>query len=85
VGLEALGVLAPTYSVIPGKGFLITSTVLEINPVPGQLAIAGYIGSVIAISGVLMLRIARIDRALREKLEVQAWHLRHLVPVARRS
>ena len=82
-GLEALGVLAPTYSVLPGRGFLITSNVLEINPVWGPISIAFYIASVIAISGVLMLRIARIDRALRQKLEVQAWHLRHLVPVTR--
>ncbi len=83
-GLELVGVLTPTYRVLP-DGFLLFSNALDVNPIPGQLAIAGYIASVVAISGILMLRIARVDRDLRIRLEVQAWHLRHLVPVKRRS
>ena len=84
-GLELVGVLTPTYTVMPGQGYLVFSNSLEINPIPGQLAIAGYIASVVTISGLLMLRIARIDRDLRIRLEVQAWHLRHLVPLRKRK
>jgi hypothetical protein len=81
-GLEAIGVLEPTLKITP-EGFLLTSHVLEIEPVIGQIAIAGFIFSIIAVLGVLSVRVGRLNREIRERVEIQAWHLRQLVPAAR--
>jgi eukaryotic-like serine/threonine-protein kinase len=83
-GLELAGVLAPTYAVT-GDGYLITTNVLVHEPVAGQLAIAGYIAAVIVVIGVLCMRLARLAQDTRRRAELQAWHLRQLVPAARVS
>jgi hypothetical protein len=83
-GLELAGVLERTYTVSEA-GFVLTSTSLVINPVVGPIAIAGFILSVVIVIGIISVRIARMNQETRMQLEVQAWHLRQLVPAARRA
>jgi serine/threonine-protein kinase len=83
-GLEVIGVLAPSYATT-ATGFQLTSPALAINPGPGQAAIAGYIFAVIVVMGGLSLRVARANLDSRAKLELQAWHLKQLMPTVRAS
>jgi serine/threonine-protein kinase len=82
--LEVLGVLAPSYSIVD-RGFLIFSSSLAVNPVPGQLAIAGYVVAVLGVMAMLTFRVSRSNQDARTALELQAWHLRQLMPNDRAS
>jgi serine/threonine-protein kinase len=81
-GLEVAGVLVPSYRV-ERDGYLVMSNILEITPIAGQIAIAGFIASVIMVVGIMCMRLARTSQEVRAQIELQAWHLRQLVPAAR--
>ncbi len=65
-GLELLGVLAPSYEV-SDRGFLLFSAALNVNPVPGQLAIAGYVVAVLTVMALLTFRASRARKSGREE------------------
>ena len=83
--LELIGVVARTYRVTPTVWEL-NSNVLQPDPgIAGQVAIALYMMGVVTVIGILSLRVVRNNRDIRDRLELQAWHLRQLVPSARPS
>ena len=80
-GLELVGVFQPT----DGVRSLTSQLLKRDDGIAEPLAVAFYMASVVAVIGVLSLRLARTNREIRTRLELQAWHLRQLVPAARAS
>ena len=77
--LELVGVISPTYW-LRGEEVVIVPPVLVTSRPAGELAIAAYVVGVIAMCGALAWRLSQRQRAARDQLELQAWHLRQLVP-----
>jgi len=82
VGLEHVGVLAPTWS-IEGATIELTSHVMQIG---GNHTTAILIGSnivTIVVFGLFSSALATSRRNAMRQSEIQAWHLRQLLPTAR--
>ena len=80
--LELLGVLAPTYSFRGGE-IILSSPSIVFMPVPTQLAFALLLVSLVGVVAALSRSIATRQRDATRRLELQAWHLRQLVPTVR--
>ncbi len=81
--LELVGALDPTYR-FEGGALTLTSPVLQFSSVPVQLAMALVLVALIAVVAVLTRGLAMRQRDAARKLELQAWQLRQIVPVAPR-
>jgi serine/threonine-protein kinase len=82
VGLEQVGVLAPTWS-LDGSTIELTSHVMQIG---GNHTIAILIGSnivTIVVFGLFSSALATSRRDAMRQSEIQAWHLRQLLPSGR--
>ena len=79
--LEGLGVLSTTYRFIGGD-LVLTSELVRFSSVPVQLAFAVLLVILVAVVAALSRTIARRQREATRRLELQAWHLRQIVPTA---
>ncbi|MGN6107353.1 MAG: hypothetical protein ACTHU0_19750, partial [Kofleriaceae bacterium] len=77
--LEAVGVLAPTYRFVDGS-IVLSSEIVTFQPVPVQIAFAVLLVLLVAVVAVLSRTTARRQREAARQLELQAWHLRQIVP-----
>ncbi|MBZ0235021.1 MAG: hypothetical protein K8M05_22025, partial [Deltaproteobacteria bacterium] len=78
-GLELVGAISPTYELRDAEVVMIPRVLDNARPA-GELGIAIYVTGVILLCGILTWRMSRQQRAARDQLELQAWHLRQLVP-----
>ena len=78
-GLEIAGVIAPTYRFVDGS-IVLGSPIIEFSAAPVQLAFALLLVVFTTVVGVLSRGLARSQRDAARKLELQAWHLRQIVP-----
>jgi len=77
--LELAGVLAPTYSFDHGA-LIFRSPVIELNSLPVQLAFALILVGLLTVVALLSRNQALRQHAANRAVELQAWHLRQLVP-----
>ena len=77
--LEAVGVLAPTYS-FEGGALVLRSPVIAFRSAPVQVAFAVLLVVLLAVVAMLSRSMAQRQRAASRRVELQAWHLRQLVP-----
>jgi len=77
--LEIAGVLAPTYR-FDGGAIHLSSPIIEFSAIPVQLAFALLLVALVTVVGVLSRGLAANQREATRKLELQAWHLRQIVP-----
>jgi hypothetical protein len=79
--LELAGVLAPTWEVVDGA-VVSTSHVVELSSgATSALLVFGNCMAIIVI-GVFANALARSRREAQRSVEIQAWHLRQLLPAA---
>jgi eukaryotic-like serine/threonine-protein kinase len=78
--LELAGVLSPTYRFTEGGELVLSSSVLHFSAVPVQLAFAMLLVALVAVVALLVRGIAQRQVQATHALELQAWHLRQLVP-----
>jgi hypothetical protein len=77
--LEATGIVSPTWTV-QGHAIVITSAVLDIGGAATIVfLIAGTLASLI-VCGLLVRQVAFERHAAQRTVEIQAWHLRQLLP-----
>jgi serine/threonine-protein kinase len=81
--LEALGVLSSTYR-FEGGELVLSSGLVRFSAAPVQLAFAVLLVTLIAVVAVLSRGIAARQREATRQLELQAWHLRQILPGAAR-
>ncbi|HEY5933997.1 MAG TPA: serine/threonine-protein kinase [Kofleriaceae bacterium] len=79
--LELAGVLSPTYYFRDGE-IVLTSPIIQFTPEPTQLAFALLLVATITIVALMSRSIALRQRDATRKLELQAWHLRQIVPTS---
>jgi len=79
--LEAGGVLSPTYRFIGGE-LVLSSDLVRFTAAPVQLAFAILLVTLVAVVAVLSRTLAMRQREATRRLELQAWHLRQIVPTA---
>jgi serine/threonine-protein kinase len=77
--LEGLGVLSATYRFIGGD-LVLTSELVRFSGVPVQLAFAILLVVLMGVVAILSRTIAQRQREAARRLELQAWHLRQIVP-----
>jgi hypothetical protein len=80
-GLEIVGVLDSTYRFDRGS-LVIDSSVVEFSSLPTQLAFALLLVVLVGVVAALSRALATRQRAAASKLELQAWHLRQILPVS---
>jgi serine/threonine-protein kinase len=80
-GLEVAGVIAPTYQFVGGS-IVLSSPIIEFTAAPVQLAFALLLVTFVIVVAVLSRNLARNQRDVTRKLELQAWHLRQIVPTS---
>ncbi|MDB4952682.1 MAG: Serine/threonine protein kinase PrkC, regulator of stationary phase [Myxococcales bacterium] len=78
-GLELAGLIAPTYQFVDGA-IILHSPVVTFRSVPVQVAFALLLVALLAVVAVLSRQMAKRQREASSKVELQAWHLRQLVP-----
>ncbi|MEO8699336.1 MAG: serine/threonine-protein kinase [Kofleriaceae bacterium] len=78
--LELAGVLEPTYRFTDDGAMVLTSTVVRFSSVPVQLAFALLLVSLVGVVALLSRTLAVRQRDATRKLELQAWHLRQILP-----
>jgi hypothetical protein len=78
--LEAVGVLAPTYRFDAAGELVLSSPHLTFSAVPVQLAFAALLVALVAVVALLTRGMALRQRRATCMLELQAWHLRQIVP-----
>jgi hypothetical protein len=78
-GLELVGVVSPTYHFVDGE-LRLSSAVLEFHAAPVQIAFAALLVLLVTVVAVLSRGLASRQRAQTRALELQAWHLRQIVP-----
>jgi hypothetical protein len=79
--LEALGVLDSTYRFAGGE-LVLSSPVLTFSAVPVSLAFAALLVILVVVVALLTRVLAVRQRDAARMLEMQAWHLRQIVPTA---
>jgi eukaryotic-like serine/threonine-protein kinase len=77
--LELAGVVAPTYQFVGGT-IVLTSPAIAFTSVPVQLAFAVMLVLLVAIVAVLLRTMAMRQHDATRQIELQAWHLRQVVP-----
>ncbi len=77
--LEAVGVLESTYRFVGGE-LILSSPVVSFSAVPVQLAFAALLLLLVAVVALLTRVLAVRQRDATRKVELQAWHLRQIVP-----
>ena len=77
--LEALGVLDATYRFVHGE-LVLSSSVLTFSAVPVQVAFATMLVALVTIVALLTRGMALRQRQATRSLELQAWHLRQILP-----
>jgi serine/threonine-protein kinase len=82
-GLEIAGVIEPTYG-FSGGAIVLASPIVEFSAVPVQIAFAVLLVVLVTVVGVLSRGLAQNQREATRKLELQAWHLRQIVPAQQR-
>ena len=80
--LELAGVLSPTYAFVDGN-LVLSSPVVAFRSAPIQLACALLLVALLAVVGLLARSIAIRQRAAAHQLELQAWHLRQILPAGK--
>jgi serine/threonine-protein kinase len=80
-GLEAAGVLPATYR-FAGGDLVLSSDIVRFTAAPVQLAFAILLVTLVAVVAILSRTIATRQREATRRLELQAWHLRQIVPTA---
>jgi hypothetical protein len=78
--LEIAGVLSPTYRFTDAGELVLASGVLRFSSAPVQLAFAGLLLALVVVVAVLTRGMARAQRTAARPVELQAGHLRQLVP-----
>jgi len=79
--LEAAGVLSETYRFVGGD-LVLSSGIVRFTAAPVQLAFAVLLVTLVAVVAVLSRTIATRQREATRQLELQAWHLRQILPAA---
>jgi len=80
--LEQLGVLAPTWGI--GSGFIsATSHLLTVSPTHTSTILIVFNIATIIVIGLFASALATSRRDAQRQLEIQAWHLRQLLPTTR--
>src|SRR5262249_23240060 len=79
--LEGIGVLSSTYRFTDGE-LVLSSELVRFTAAPVQLAFAALLVTLVAVVAVLSRTIATRQRETTRQLELQAWHLRQIVPTA---
>ena len=79
--LEVAGVLAPTYHFAKGS-LVLTSPNVAFAEAPVQLAFAILLVVQSAITAILLRTMSSKQREVTKQIELQAWHLRQIVPTA---
>ncbi len=79
--LELAGVL-PSTQHVEGGLFTMTSSFLDLRPVPAQLLPIGFTVVLLTVAGYHAYRLTRRNREAQVHLELQAWQLSQLVPSA---
>ena len=77
--LEALGLLDATYRFVGGE-LVLASPVLTFSAVPVQVAFAAMLVALVMIVALLTRGMALRQRQATRSLELQAWHLRQILP-----
>ena len=77
--LEAAGVLESTYRFVGGE-LILSSPVVTFSAVPVQLAFAALLVALVTVVALLTRVLAVRQRDATRKVELQAWHLRQIVP-----
>ncbi|MBL0214003.1 MAG: serine/threonine protein kinase [Myxococcales bacterium] len=81
--LEAAGVLESTYRFVGGE-LILSSPVVTFSAVPVQLAFAALLVALVTVVALLTRVLAVRQRDATRKVELQAWHLRQIVPTTTR-
>jgi serine/threonine-protein kinase len=79
VALESAGVLVPTWRVDDGS-VISMSSAIQIGGTPTSALLIGANVLAIAVIGLFANALARSRHAAQRDLEIQAWHLRQLLP-----
>jgi tRNA A-37 threonylcarbamoyl transferase component Bud32 len=79
--LEIAGVLPSTYRFVDGE-LVLSSDLVRFTAAPVQLAFAILLVALVAVVGALSRTVATRQREATRRLELQAWHLRQIVPTA---
>ncbi|CAN5887105.1 hypothetical protein BH11MYX3_BH11MYX3_25990 [soil metagenome] len=79
--LEAAGVLESTYRFVGGE-LILSSPVVTFNAVPVQIAFAALLVALVTVVALLTRVLAVRQRDATRKVELQAWHLRQILPTA---
>ncbi|MFN0247717.1 MAG: serine/threonine-protein kinase [Kofleriaceae bacterium] len=82
--LEATGVLSSTYRFTENGELHLASPMLTFSAIPVQLAFALLLVLLISVVALLTRVLAVRQREAAHKLELQAWHLRQILPVGTR-
>jgi serine/threonine-protein kinase len=81
--LELVGWIDPTYSFDHGK-LELSSTIISFSSAPVQIAFALLLVVLLAVVALLSRMLARRQREASLRVEMQAWHLRQIVPTRAR-
>ncbi|MEP6862342.1 MAG: protein kinase [Deltaproteobacteria bacterium] len=81
VGLEAVGVLDSTWRVIDGE-VISTSSLIQIGKISTTALLVSANIITIVVVGMFANALARSRRDAQHQVEIQAWHLRQLLPSA---
>ena len=81
VGLEAVGVLDSTWRVIDGE-VISTSSLIQIGRISTTALLVSANVITIVVVGMFANALARSRRDAQRQVEIQAWHLRQLLPSA---
>src|SRR4051812_923336 len=77
--LELVGITDATYH-FEGGALVLTSPIVTYTAVPVQISFAVLLLSLIVVVAALSRSIAKRQREATRRLEIQAWHLRQIVP-----
>jgi len=83
-GLEIAGVLEPTYHFTEAGAMVLASSIVKFSEVPTQIAFALLLVSLVGVVAALSRMLATRQRNATRKLEIQAWHLRQILPTTAR-
>ncbi|HEY1815472.1 MAG TPA: serine/threonine-protein kinase [Kofleriaceae bacterium] len=81
VALEAVGVLHSTWRVVDGE-VISTSSLIQIGKISTTALLVGANVITIVVIGMFANALARSRRDAQRQVEIQAWHLRQLLPSA---
>jgi eukaryotic-like serine/threonine-protein kinase len=83
IGLEAAGAIPSTWAFVE-DGMLLRSGAVRIHGVQSIVSIVLATVATVVMAGLLSLKLARTNRDAQQRLVIQAWHLRQLLPATAR-